>query len=159
MTIEHNDFQQGFFFQWWAVTKPQYHGSGLIDARFVEDDDDDEFLLDKALARDGLYRGMFDSSVILSLTILSMRLIWTRQIQESFFSPYTQSYRWLRCRFPSSLALVPTQLVVFTTQTPSTRIFPYPGYPPCLPFPILEALSATAVIGSPGSRDRWDEIR
>ena len=38
--------------------KSQYYGSGPGDASFVEDDDDYEFLLDEALARDGLYRGM-----------------------------------------------------------------------------------------------------
>ena len=41
--------------------------SGLGDVGFVENDDDYEFLLDEALARDGLYRGM--SSVISSLPI------------------------------------------------------------------------------------------
>ena len=38
--------------------RPQYYGSGLGDVGFIEDDDDYEFLLDEALARDGLYRGM-----------------------------------------------------------------------------------------------------
>ena len=62
-------------------TSAQYYGTvGLGDASFVEDDDDYEFLLDEALARDGLYRNM--SSVILSLIIL-FTLISTRQLQES----------------------------------------------------------------------------
>ena len=87
MTIEHNDFQQVSASNDEPQQKPQYHGRGLGDASFVEDDDDSEFLLEKALARDGLYhRGM--SSVILSLTILSqLRLILTRQLQESVFFP------------------------------------------------------------------------
>ena len=42
---------------------------GDASSSFVDDYDDDEFLLNKALARDGLYRGM--SSVILSLIALS----------------------------------------------------------------------------------------
>ena len=44
---------------------------------FVEEDDNYEFLLDEALAKDGLYRGI--SSVILSYNILST-LISTRQL-------------------------------------------------------------------------------
>ena len=81
LTIEHNDLQQGSQ----AASndepqqRPQYDGSGLGDASFVEDDDDSEFLLDEALAREGLYWRM---SSILSLTILS-KLIWTRQLQKS----------------------------------------------------------------------------
>ena len=47
--------------------RPQYYGSGFGDVGFIEDEDDYEFLLDEALARDGLYRGM--SSVISSLYI------------------------------------------------------------------------------------------
>ena len=79
--IEHNDFQQSSQ----AASndepqqRPQYDGSGLGDASFVEEDDDSEFLLDEALGRDGLYWRM---SSILSLTILS-KLIWTRQLQKS----------------------------------------------------------------------------
>ena len=39
--------------------RSQYYGSGLGDVGFVEEDEDYEFLLDEALARDGLYRGIF----------------------------------------------------------------------------------------------------
>ena len=55
--VENNDFQQGSTSNE-PQQRPQYYGSGLGDASFVEDDDDYEFLLDEALARDGLYRGM-----------------------------------------------------------------------------------------------------
>jgi hypothetical protein len=55
--VEHNDFQQGSASNE-PQQRPQYYGSGLGDASFVEDDDDYEFLLDEGLARDGLYRGM-----------------------------------------------------------------------------------------------------
>ena len=68
MTIEHNDFQQGSSSNDEPRQRPQY-GSGFGDTSFVEDDDDYEFLLDEALARDGLYRGM--SSVIIFVIFLS----------------------------------------------------------------------------------------
>ena len=55
--VEHNDFQQGSVSNE-PQQRPQYYGSGLGDASLVEDDDDYEYLLDEALARDGLYRGM-----------------------------------------------------------------------------------------------------
>ena len=64
--VEQNDFQQGSTSNE-PQQRPQYYGSGLGDASFVEDEDDYEFLLDEGLARDGLYRGI---SVILSLYIL-----------------------------------------------------------------------------------------
>ena len=62
--------------------------SGLGDVGFVENDDDYEFLLDEALARDGLYRGM--SSVISSLPIHN--LIWTRRLQESNVFVHTGTF-------------------------------------------------------------------
>ena len=77
--VEHNDFQRSSASNN-EPQGPQYYGSGLGDSSFVEEDDDDyEFLLDEALARDGLYRGL--SSVILCLYI-QRRLICTRQLQE-----------------------------------------------------------------------------
>ena len=68
--------------------RPQYYGSGLGDVGFVEKDDDYEFLLDEALARDGLYRGM--TSVISSLPIHN--LIWTRRLQESNVFVHTGTF-------------------------------------------------------------------
>ena len=76
------------------------------------------------------------SSVILSLqVIVLLKLTWTRN---QFFL-YTPVPLTTLLSFIGD-ALVPT--LVLTTQTPS--IFPYP---PCLrgPFPILEALTATAL--------------
>ena len=63
------DFQQGSTSNTSDPRRPQYYGlgSGLGDEGFVEEDEDYELLLDEALARDGLYRGM--SSVISSLSI------------------------------------------------------------------------------------------
>jgi hypothetical protein len=54
--VERNDFQQGSTSNN-EPQRPHYYGTGLGDVSFVEEDDDYEFLLDEALARDGLYRG------------------------------------------------------------------------------------------------------
>jgi hypothetical protein len=55
--VDHADFRQGSP----SSSKPrgpQYHGGGLGDVGFDEEDDDSELLLDEGLARDGLYRGI-----------------------------------------------------------------------------------------------------
>ena len=82
------DFQQGSTSNTIDPRRPQYYGSGLGDEGFVEEDEDYELLLDEALARDGLYRGM--SSVISSLSIHN--LIWTRQLQESIVFIHTGTF-------------------------------------------------------------------
>jgi len=116
--VEHDDFQQGSTSNEPQVEQQrhQYYGSELGDANFVDDDDDYEFLLDEGLARDGLYRGSYRNLLLLYTVVPLTTLL-------SFIC----------------LALVPT-LLVSTTQTPS--LFPYPPY---LPFPILEVLTATAL--------------
>ena len=129
-----NDFQQGS-----TSSEPQgpqqYYGSGLGDASFVENDDEYEMLLDEGLAREGLYRGM--SCIYLFPYYSTCAKIWRQGSYRNLLFLYTVVPLTTLLSF-ICFALVPT--IVFTTQTPS--LFPYPPY---LPFPVLEVLTATAL--------------
>ncbi|KAF8154141.1 hypothetical protein B0H34DRAFT_78984 [Crassisporium funariophilum] len=95
---------------------PRYLGGAPLDDEESElDEDEEQWLLDEELAREGLYQGNY-KNLILLYTLVPLSTVLTFLI----------------------LALLPT--LFFPSHTPS--LFPYPPY---LPFPIPEVLTATAL--------------
>ena len=116
-----------------TVPSSGYLDEDLLDVESDSNDEEEEWLVDEELARQGLYRGMFRENFSRKLIYLlfllgnykTLLLLYT-------FVPFTAILAFL------FLGLLPT--LAFPSSSPS----PFP-YPPYLPFPLPEICTAMAL--------------